>query len=154
MGVSTGVVRGVPASHRSVSSLSGIDYADRCTLATDVTATPEQWARAMFGDVPSAAEELIWRGVLGFRLDRRRSADTVGGWRVGGRGADWIRLETGSRRFRAEMVVRTAERRVSWTTCLRYDRLAGRLLWPPLSAVHRRLVPRVLAAAEARLRTG
>jgi hypothetical protein len=148
----TEVVRGVAADH--AGSLDDVDYADRCTLVPGVTATAEEWARAMFGDVPSRAEEVIWRGLLGFRLDRRRSPDTVGGWRVGGRGGGWIRLETGSRSLRAEMVVRVSGPRVTWTTSLRYDRPWGRLLWPPLSAVHRRLVPGVLVSAERRLRAG
>ncbi|MGY1778665.1 hypothetical protein ACI8AV_22660 [Geodermatophilus sp. SYSU D00804] len=148
----TGVVRGITASAREACPLPRIDYADRCTLVTDATATPERWARAMFGDVPSPAERFVWRGLLAFRLDPRRSPDTVGGWRVGGRGEDWIRLETASRSLRAAMVVQTAGRRVTWTTCLSYERSWGRLLWPPLSAVHRRLVPRVLAAAGQRLR--
>ncbi|MGY1725339.1 hypothetical protein ACI79J_00055 [Geodermatophilus sp. SYSU D01062] len=148
---STGVLRGITASAREVCSLPRIDYADRCTLVTDVTATPERWARAMFGDVPSPGERFIWRGLLALRLDPRRSPDTVGGWRVGGRGEDWIRLETASRSLRANMVVQATGRRVTWTTCLSYERLQGRLLWPSLSAVHRRLVPRVLAAAGQRL---
>ena len=38
----------------------------------------------MFGSVPSPAERLIWRGLLGLRLARGRSPATVGGWRIGG----------------------------------------------------------------------
>ncbi|WP_336028861.1 DUF2867 domain-containing protein [Geodermatophilus sp. FMUSA9-8] len=151
MVTSTGVVRGALAADRAGSSLDAVHYADRCTLATGVEAGAEEWARALFGDVPSPAEVLIWRVLLGFRLDPRRSPDTVAGWRVGERAPDRIRLETASASLSAEMVVRTAGRRVTWTTSLRYDRPWGRLLWPPLSAVHRRLVPRVLAAAEREL---
>ena len=149
---STGVVRAATASDRAISSLERIDYADRYTLVTDVHATPERWARAMFGDVPSAAERFIWRGLLGLRLDRRRSPDTVGGWRVGGRGADWIRLEATSWFLRGNLLVRTAGDRVTWTTCLHHRRAWGRVVWPPLSVVHRRLVPPVLRSAEERLR--
>jgi hypothetical protein len=75
----------VPASVRALSSLADSDYVDMVTLqantdtgaAVDADATPEQWARAMFGDVPSLAERLIWRGLLGLRLSRGRSPDTV-----------------------------------------------------------------------------
>ncbi len=150
----TVVLRGPTASARALVPLPGIDYADRCTLVTDVVATPEQWVRAMFGDVPSAAERFIWRGLLGFRLTRGPSPDTVGGWRVGGRGGDWIRLETSSRSLRAAMLVQAVAGRVTWTTCLHHDRAWSRVVWPPLSAVHRRLVPRVLREAEGRLRRG
>ncbi|WP_369252196.1 hypothetical protein [Geodermatophilus amargosae] len=148
----TGVLRGVTASARALASLPDIGYADRCTRVTDVAATPEQWARAMFGDVPSAAERFLWRGLLGLRLDRRSSPDTVAGWRVGGRGEDWIRLEAASRSLRGNLIVRTAGRRVSLTTCLQYDRWWARVVWPPLSAVHRSLVPGVLRDADRRLR--
>ena len=148
----TGVLRGVTASARALVSLPGIDYADRCTMATSVEATPEQWARGMFGDVPDAAERFVWRGLLGLRLSRGPAPDTVGGWRVGGRGGDWIRLETASWFLSANLIVQTAGDRVTWTTCLHHDRPWGRVVWPPLSAVHRRLVPRVLHDAGRRLR--
>ncbi|MFC5825057.1 hypothetical protein [Nonomuraea insulae] len=137
----------------ALSSLSRIDYVDHFTVSTDVEATPEQWARAMFGDVPSAAERLIWRGFLGLRLSRGRSPDTVAGWRITGRGDDWIRLETASWFMTANLLVQASGGQVSLTTCIRYDRLLGRGVWTPLSAVHRRLVPRMLRAAKHRAAT-
>ena len=134
------------------SSLPGIDYADRFSLATDAEAGPEQWARAMFGDVPSAGEVLIWRVVLGLRLSHGRSPATVAGWRIGGRGTDWIRLEAASWFLGANLVVQATGGEVSLATFVRYQRPVGRYLWPPLSAVHRFLVPRVLRDADARIR--
>jgi hypothetical protein len=148
------VTRDVPEEVTALSALSTVDYADRFVLATEVVATPEQWARAMFGDVPSRAERLIWRGVLGFRLSQGRSPDTVGGWRIGGRGPDWVRLETASRSLGANMLVQTGGGAVAWTTCLRFDGLPGRVIWTPASAVHRRLVPGVLRAAAVRRTAG
>ena len=118
----------------------------------DAAATPERWARAMFGDVPNAAELVIWRGLLGFRLDRRRSPATVAGWRIGGRGEDWIRLETASWFLTANLLVRTVDGQVSLTTFLYYDQPLGNVVWPPLSALHRRLVPGVLRGAAARIK--
>jgi hypothetical protein len=144
--------RNVPESVRACSSLPDIDYVDHFTLATTADATPEQWARAMFGNVPSLAERLIWRGLLQLRLSRGRSADTVGGWRIGGRGEDWIRLEAASWLLTGNLVVRATDGRVSLSTFLRYDRPLGHGVWPPLSAVHRRLVPGVLRGAAARVR--
>ena len=136
------------------SSLPTIDYADRFSRTTDARATPEQWVRAMFGDVPSAGEVLIWRVVLGLRLSRGRSPATVAGWRIGGRGGDWIRLEAASWFLSANLVVRAADGEVSLGTFVRYERRLGRYLWPPLSAVHRFLVPRVLRDADARICAG
>ncbi|RSM98243.1 DUF2867 domain-containing protein [Nonomuraea sp. WAC 01424] len=141
----------IPPSARAATSLPVIDYADHFSLATDVEATAEQWARAMFGDVPSAAERFIWRGLLGLRLARGRSPATVAGWRITARGGDWIRLEAASWFLTGNLVVRAAEGRVSLTTLLRHDRRVGHVAWPPLSAIHRRLVPGVLRGAVARM---
>lgn len=143
----------VPASVLALSSLSDIHYADLFALTTDLQATPEEWARAMFGDVPDLAEQFIWRVLLGMRLHRGRSPDTVAGWRIGDRDDDdWLRLEAGSWFLTGRLVIQAAEGRVSLGTFVRYDRHVGRAVWPPLSAVHRRLAPRVLREAEERLR--
>jgi hypothetical protein len=140
----------VPESIRALSSLPDQDYADLFTLLTDTTATPEQWARSMFGSTPSAAELLIWRVLLGLRLARGRSPATVAGWRISGRGADWVRLEAASWFLTGNLLVLTADGRVSLATFLHYERRVGRWVWPPLSALHRRLVPGVLRSAAAR----
>jgi hypothetical protein len=76
----------------------------------------------------------------------------VGGWQIGGRGTRWIRLEAASWFLTGNLLVDTAEGQVSLTTFVRYDRRVGRSVWPPLSAVHRRLVPGVLRDAAARIR--
>jgi hypothetical protein len=141
----------VPGSVRELSSLPDPDYVDLFTLSTDIVATPERWARAMFGDVPSATELLIWRGLLGLRLYRGRSSATVAGWRIGGLGEDWIRLEAASWFLTANLLVHTADGRVALWTFLRYDRALGRVVWPPLSAIHRRVVPGVLRGVAARV---
>jgi hypothetical protein len=137
---------------RALSSLTRIDYADEFSLPTDAAATPEQWARAMFGDVPSFTERVIWRGFLGLRLTTGRSPDTVAGWRITGRGEDWILLGAESWFLTGNLLVKQDAGQVSLVTFLRYDRSVGRAVWPPLSAVHRALVPGVLRAAAARIR--
>jgi hypothetical protein len=143
--------QGVPEPVRTLSSLPEVDYADSFSLSTDVKATPERWARAMFGDVPSPGERLIWRGLLGLRLSRGRSPDTVGGWRISERDAGWIRLEAASWFLAGNLVVRAAGGRVTLVTFLHYRRLLGRGVWPPLSAIHRRIVPGVLRDAATRV---
>lgn len=143
----------VPASVRALSSLPDPDYVDLFTLSTDIQATPQQWARAMFGDVPGVAELLIWRGLLGLRLDRGRSPATMAGWRIAGRGENWIRLEAASWFLTANLLVQVADGRVSLGTFLHYDRCVGRAVWPPLSAIHRRVVPGLLRDAAARAAT-
>jgi hypothetical protein len=144
----------IPESVRALSSLPDIDYADHFTFSTDADAdaTPEQWARAMFGNVPTVAELLIWRGLLGLRLSPARSPATVAGWQIAGRGDDWIRLEAASWFLTANLLVQTADGRVSLGTFLHYDRRLGHGVWPPLSVIHRRLVPGLLRNAAARIR--
>ncbi|MBB6350086.1 hypothetical protein FHU36_006658 [Nonomuraea muscovyensis] len=142
----------IPESVLAHSSLSRIDYADRFTLATDANATPEQWARAMFGDVPSVAERFIWRGLLGIRLSRGRSPGTVAGWRIAERGEGWIRLEAASWFLTGNLLVEATDGRVSLGTFVRYDRRLGRSVWHPLSAVHRRLAPGLLRDAAAKMK--
>jgi hypothetical protein len=142
----------IPASVLGLSSLPAIDYADQFTLSTDTDATPEQWARAMFGNVPSVAEMLIWRVLLGFALIPGRSPNTVAGWRIGERGDDWIRLDATSWFLTGNLLVRTTDGHVSLATFLHYERRVAHGVWPPLSAIHRRLAPGLLRDAAARIR--
>ncbi|SCF87463.1 DUF2867 domain-containing protein [Streptomyces sp. Cmuel-A718b] len=119
---------------------------------TGTGATAELWARALFGDVPDPVERLIWQGLLGLRLSRGRSPGTVAGWRIAERGEDWIRLEAASWFLTGNLVVRAADGQVSLGTFLRYDHPLARAVWPPLSAVHRRLAPGLLRDAAATVR--
>jgi hypothetical protein len=142
----------IPESIRALSSLPAIDYVDLFSLSTNADASPEQWARAMFGDVPSIAEQVIWRGLLGIRLSQGRSPATVAGWQIAERGDNWIRLEAASWFLIGNLVVRATDGQVSLVTFLRYDRRLAHWVWPPLSAVHRRLAPGLLRDAAARIR--
>lgn len=140
---------GVAAVEESVlkrSGLAGIDYVDHFEIhpVDAAAATPEQWARALFGDVPDAAERFIWRGVLRLHLSEGRSRLTVGGWRISERGDCWVRLETESKALSANLIVAVDGSTLSLTTLVRYDRISGRLIWTVLSAVHRMLIPRML----------
>ncbi|MFI0468621.1 DUF2867 domain-containing protein [Saccharopolyspora sp. 5N102] len=144
--------REVPAPVLALGSVPRIDYVDMFTLATDVTATPEQWARAMFGDVPTLAERLIWRGLLSMRLSRGPSPDTIAGWRIAERGEDWIRLEAAAWFLTGNLLISTPPGRVSLATVVHYSRHFGCIWWPPLAAVHRRLAPGLLRDAEATVR--
>ncbi|GAA4687816.1 hypothetical protein GCM10023215_24500 [Pseudonocardia yuanmonensis] len=148
-------VRGVseiPPAVRARAALSTVDYADLFTVPSqDGNASAEQWARAMFGSVPTPGEQLIWQVLLGLRLDPERGPDTVAGWRVTGRRDGWIRLATAGPLLSANLVVTTSEGHAALATFVRYEHRAGRLLWRPASAVHRALVPRVLRNAAARI---
>ena len=141
----------LPASVRFRTRLGHVDYADRFTVRTSGDATPEQWARAMFGDTPNLGQIVVWRCLLGLRLAYDPSPGTVAGWRIGDHGQDWLRMEADSWLLAADLVVQIKPGRVSLTTFLRYDRRLAHVVWPPLSAAHRRLVPSLLTAAAARI---
>ncbi|PMR61548.1 hypothetical protein C1A38_08590 [Verrucosispora sp. ts21] len=152
--VSTIGVERLPASVRTLSSLSRIDYADHFLLPTDAAAPVELWARVMFGDTPDAIELFLWRGLMGLRLSRTVSADTVAGWQIAEQDDEWIRLEATSWFLAANMVVQATGDSVALGTFLRYDRWLAHLVWPPLSILHRRLVPGVLRKAASRIAAG
>lgn len=97
-----------PSTWSSASSLPDRDYADAFSITTDAFASPERWARAMFGGVPSPAQRFIMRGLLGIRLRRDRSPHTVAGWRIAEVSAHWIRLEAESWFLSANLAVRTS----------------------------------------------
>jgi hypothetical protein len=143
----------LPEAVRALSSLPCLDYADQFTLSTDAgyDVTAERWARAMFGNVPSFGELLIWHGLLGFRLSRGQSPATVAGWKIGGRGKDWVRLEATSWFLVGNLVVQKAHGKVSLATFLHYRWWLGHVVWFLSSAVHRLLVPRVLRSAVAKI---
>lgn len=142
----------LPGSVRFRTRLGHVDYADRFTVPAGSDATPEQWARALFGDRPNPGQIFVWRVLLGLRLARVASAATVAGWRIGDRGDGWLRMEADSWFLAADLVVQTTGEQASLTTFLRYDRRLAHLVWPPLSAAHRRIVPALLTTAAARLR--
>lgn len=131
------------------SGLGPVHYADHFAIrpVDGTSATPERWARVLFGDTPSAAEWFIWRVLLQLRLRRGQSHSTVAGWRIAARSEDWIRLETASWMMAAELVIRASTQEVSLSTLVRYERGAAAAVWGTLSAVHRRLVPGVLREA-------
>ena len=136
----------VASSITGMSTLSRVDYVDHFAIghASEREATPQEWARMMFGATPDLIERLLWSGVLGLRLREGRSPDTVAGWSVNGRGEDWIRIAATGSACAGELVVRATGTTLGLTTLMRYDRSRARLIWRPTSAVHRRLAPTLL----------
>lgn len=141
----------VPAALLGRSSVPDADYADWFSLATSASASPEQCARAMFGDTPGWQARLIWGVLLRLHLIRAASPDSVAGYRIAARGARWIRLEASSRSLTSNLIVSTDDDEISLATLMRYDRLPGRVTWSLLSAVHRAEAPRLLARTAAAL---
>lgn len=151
-------VTALPTSTIQVGSLTTVDYGDSFTVSTTVAASPEQWARALFGDVPNVAQVFAWETVLGFRLNRDPSPFTVAGWTIGGyadkqepaqkkQPTDWIRLEQRSRLITANLIVDVTESHLRVTTLVGHVSRLGRTVWGPLSHVHRRLLASMMMSA-------
>ena len=138
--------RTIPGVIRSLSRMDSPDYIDLFTVATNeaADASPERWSRTAFEDVAGLGGQFIWRGVLGLRLKSRPWTERVGGWKIGDRGEDWIRLEASSWFLTAHLVIRLDDEHLSAGTFIRYDRPIAALIWVPVSAVHRRLMPGLL----------
>jgi hypothetical protein len=142
----------LPEPLRSASGLDRIDYADVATARTPGAArwTPEQWTRAAVerGPLVRLGGPLVWRGIVGLRLGARRAPGHVAGWRIGARGAEWVRLEAASWHVTAHVLVYVAEDRVAVALLVRHDRPAAALLWPPVAVLHRRGIPKLLRQAQ------
>src|SRR4029450_1567378 len=100
--------------------------------------------RTAIEDVAGLGGQFIWRGILGLRLKSRPSTGRVGGWKIADRGEDWIRLEAASWFMTAHLVTGLGDGHLSVGTFIRYDRPIAALIWVPVSAVHRRLMPGLL----------
>ena len=138
-----------PTIPEGICSLSGMDcpdYNDLFTVTTNrvADASPEQWSRTAIEDVAGAGGQFIWCRVLRLRLDSRPSTDRVGGWKIADRGEGWIRLEASSWFLTAHLVIRLEDGRLSAGTFIRYDQPIAPLIWLPVSAIHRRLMPGLL----------
>lgn len=141
--------RNIPEVIHSLSGMDSLDYSDLFTVTTDgaAEASAAQWCRTAIEDVAGLGGQFIWRGVLGLRLKSRPSTERVGGWKIAGRGEDWIRLEASSWFLTAHLVIGLDDEHLSVGTFIRYDRPIAALIWVPASAVHRRLMPGLLRQA-------
>jgi len=137
--------RNVPEAIRSLSTLASPDYVDLFTVTTSEAegASPEQWARAAV-EAAGLGGQFVWRALCGLRLEWRPSPDNVGGWRIADRGDSWIRLEAASWFMTAHLVLEADDGHLSVATFIRYDQPIAALVWPPLSAGHRMLMPGLL----------
>ncbi len=141
------------------NSLAGYhyDYTDSfgASAASD-DRTPEQWARAVFEDAPRLVRWFLLTGFrygLGLRLAPRRSPEHVLGWAIIGRERDSLTLESRSWFLTSRLVFRTEVSRVTQSTFVRYDKRIAAVIWPPVSILHRQIVPRLLRHAAARSTT-
>ena len=134
----------------------GADYADG--VAVDLSGrgghSSEEWARVALEDMPVALRWFVmvgWRLVLRLRLGPRGAPDYVLGWKILRRVDDETVLELQSSFLTAHLVFRRDATRLAWSTFVDYDRRIASFVWPPVSFLHRRIVPYALRRAASRL---
>jgi hypothetical protein len=145
----------VPPAVRAADPLTDADYTDAFEASTAGTSarSPEQWARATFGDAPAAMRWFLlagWQTGLGLRLGPLRSADHVLGWHVLDRTASSVVLELRSWFLTCHLVFCTSDTKLVFSSSIRYERKIGRVVWPPASLIHRRVIPYLLRHAITR----
>jgi hypothetical protein len=112
--------------------------------------SPEQWARAIFEETPTAMRAFVefgWRFVLGLRLGSRTSPDHVAGWRLRVIGPGVINLEVQSWLLTATKEVRVASGTLRMGTVVRFKRRLGRVIWTLITPVHYLTEPYLLGYA-------
>jgi hypothetical protein len=139
------------------NSLTGYhcDYTDcfEVPVATTDDRTPEQWARAVFEDAPRSMRWFLLVGFrygLNLRLARRTSPEHVLGWAIVDREPDSLTIESRSWYLTSRLLFQTKPARVTLSTYVRYDKPIAKVLWPPISILHRQILPRLLRHAAAR----
>lgn len=136
--------RGVPETIRSLDTLDRADYLDRFSAETaDVPRrSAEEWVRDVLASAPVGLRTLIplvHRYLLGLRLAPGGSPSNLFGWRVAERTATWVRLEASGWLIAGHLLVYTEERELTVATFVRYNHPLARLIWPPVSLIHRRV---------------
>jgi hypothetical protein len=118
--------------------------------ATGASRSPEQWARAVFEGAPRPVRWFLVTGFrfgLGLRLAPRTSPEHVLGWAIVERGSDSVTLQAKSWLLTSRLVFQTDGPHLKQSTHVRYNRPIAALMWPPVSIIHRQIVPRLLQHA-------
>lgn len=139
------------------SSLAGYNYDYDDFFAAPRAAadkrTPEQLARAVFEQAPRPVRWFLVSGFrygLGLKFGPRPSPEHVLGWAIIDRSPESVTIESRSWFLTSRLVFQTETTRVTQSTYVRYDRRIAAIIWPPVSILHRQIVPRILRHAAGR----
>ena len=113
----------------------------------------DAWMRDVLEGAPWAVRAFLrvgWRAVLGFRLAPGGTPGHVLGWPVATASEDAIALEQRSALMSARLGLRASPTAIEWTTSVRYEHAATRVVWAIVGVLHRRMVPYLLRGAVAR----
>lgn len=145
----------VPQVVHDCSSLGRLDYADafRVQLHRGDARTAEEWMRAILEDAPAPMRVQLLTGwtALGLRLSRPGRDGTILGWRLRQSDLDRVRVGASSRLgMPAELLVLREAGSLLFSTCVRFDSVAGRAAWATVEPIHPPIVKRLLMRAAAR----
>jgi hypothetical protein len=147
----------VPRAARELSTLSHIDYADAYTVALEGAhdRSAEQWARAIFDDMPIVQRLQcwsVWTMVLGLRLALPTSSRHILGWELRANTADHMLLGARSAiGMPAELLVKRCERSLLFDTFVQKSNPLARAVWAGIQPTHERVLPRLLTQFRRRI---
>jgi len=142
-----------PASHTAVEpSERDFACAYEIAIASGDKRSSEEWARDIWEGAPAPVRWFMiagWRFVLRLRLGPLHSPDNILGWRIVDRSADETVCQLGSGLLDARNIFQRADGALIWSTFVSYERRGARVIWLPVSLVHRLLVRISLQRAAA-----
>lgn len=127
----------------SVAQHSDFACAYEVVVRPDDNRSAEEWARAAWEGAPAPLRWFMlagWRVVLGLRLGPLQSPDHILGWRIADRRPDETVCQLRSKFLDAYNTFSLTDGRLVWSTFVSYERPIGRVIWPPVSLLHRVLV--------------
>jgi len=138
-------VRPAVVTNDAVAADRAADFV--CAYEVDIAPSDgrsaEQWAREAWESAPAPLQWFMlagWRWVLGLRLGPRSSPDHILGWSITQRSSDETVCQLRARFLSASNIFRRVDGRLVWSTHVTYDRPIARVIWPPVSLLHRPLV--------------
>lgn len=139
---------------RACCTLDRVDHVDTHLLATDQprTRTPEQWAREILEGPSAVMRARLTAGwtMLGLRV-HQRGPDTIAGWPIAHRDAEYVRLQGDSLLgLTGQLVARVTDDGVEFATFVQLANPVARALWARVLPTHLEIVESLLRGAAER----
>jgi hypothetical protein len=145
----------LPAADTALATLSRVDYTDafRADVSSLSPRSGEAWAREMIEGAPPAVRKGLRQGwtALGLKLAPDGAGGSVLGWRIRHSDADYALLGVDSRiGMPAQLLFKPDGDSLLFATIVGECNPVARVVWAAIGPRHRRIVPRLLAAAIVR----
>lgn len=145
----------LPAEAAALATLSRVDYTDafRAGMSSLPPRSGEEWAREILEGAPASVRKGLRQGwtALGLKLAPTGADGSVLGWRIRHSDADHALLGMDSRiGMPAELLLKPEDGSFLFATFVRQDNILARAVWAGIGPRHRRIVPRLIAAAVSR----